>query len=84
MLGQLDGDVDDHVLLATDVAGLADALRASGTEPLLRIYSEASSPELVRDILRYGSDVEVVRPASLRQLVQDELAATLSQYRITD
>jgi phosphomannomutase len=27
-------------------------LRASGTEPLLRIYSEASSPELVRQILR--------------------------------
>jgi len=26
-------------------------LRASGTEPLLRIYSEASSPELVREIL---------------------------------
>jgi phosphomannomutase len=26
-------------------------LRASGTEPLLRIYSEAASPDLVRDIL---------------------------------
>ncbi|HVZ61724.1 MAG TPA: hypothetical protein VG892_13140, partial [Terriglobales bacterium] len=26
-------------------------LRASGTEPLLRIYSEAASPELVREIL---------------------------------
>jgi phosphomannomutase len=26
-------------------------LRGSGTEPLLRIYSEASSPELVDEIL---------------------------------
>src|ERR1700742_724728 len=26
-------------------------MRASGTEPLMRIYSEASSPELVQDIL---------------------------------
>jgi phosphomannomutase len=30
-------------------------IRASGTEPLLRVYSEASSPEMVRDIL---SDAE--------------------------
>ncbi len=27
-------------------------LRASGTEPLLRIYAEAASPELVKEILR--------------------------------
>jgi phosphomannomutase len=27
-------------------------LRASGTEPLLRIYAEAASPELVRDVLQ--------------------------------
>jgi phosphomannomutase len=27
-------------------------VRASGTEPLLRIYCEASSPELVREILK--------------------------------
>ena len=26
--------------------------RASGTEPLLRLYTEASSPELVRELLR--------------------------------
>ena len=26
-------------------------VRASGTEPLLRVYSEASSPEMVQDIL---------------------------------
>ena len=30
--------------------------RASGTEPLLRLYSEASSPELVREILASGED----------------------------
>jgi len=28
--------------------------RASGTEPLLRLYSEASSPELVRELLTAG------------------------------
>jgi phosphomannomutase len=27
-------------------------LRASGTEPLLRVYSEAASPELVTEILK--------------------------------
>ena len=26
-------------------------IRASGTEPLLRVYSEASSPQLVKEIL---------------------------------
>ena len=26
-------------------------LRASGTEPLLRVYAEAASPEIVREIL---------------------------------
>jgi phosphomannomutase len=33
-------------------------MRASGTEPLMRIYSEASSPELVQEIL--NSSVEFV------------------------
>ena len=28
--------------------------RMSGTEPLLRVYSEAASPELVSDILATG------------------------------
>jgi phosphomannomutase len=27
-------------------------LRASGTEPLMRVYSEASSPEIVQSILK--------------------------------
>ena len=31
-------------------------LRASGTEPLLRIYSEASSPERLQEILKKGED----------------------------
>ena len=40
---------------APTAGGGADAwvlLRASGTEPLLRIYSEAASPELVQEILQ--------------------------------
>lgn len=40
----------------------------------------ADPTELVRDILRYGADVEVVRPESLRQRVRAELAAALAQY----
>jgi len=31
-------------------------LRASGTEPLLRVYSEAASPELVKEILSSAED----------------------------
>jgi len=31
-------------------------LRASGTEPLLRIYSEAGSPELVQALLNAGRE----------------------------
>ena len=30
--------------------------RASGTEPLLRAYAEAASPELVEEILSLGED----------------------------
>ena len=40
----------------------------------------ADPTELVRDILRFGADVEVVRPASLRRLVGKQLAAALGQY----
>jgi phosphomannomutase len=46
-------------------------VRASGTEPLLRIYCEASSPELVAQILREteefvraGSPSRVAAPAT--------------------
>jgi predicted DNA-binding transcriptional regulator YafY len=40
----------------------------------------AEPTELVRDILRYGPEVEVVRPESLRQLVRDQLGAALAIY----
>jgi phosphomannomutase len=48
-------------------------IRASGTEPLLRIYSEAASPELVSQILKEtdafvqaGSEATVTAPAGGR------------------
>ncbi len=48
-------------------------IRASGTEPLLRIYSEASSPELVAQILKEtdafvnaGTESPVVSPSHVR------------------
>jgi phosphomannomutase len=42
-------------------------LRSSGTEPLMRIYSEASSPELVQEILEEAvSFVEAKAPAVTR------------------
>ena len=48
-------------------------VRASGTEPLLRIYCEAASPELVSQILKEteafvqaGSETQVPDPASAR------------------
>ena len=40
----------------------------------------AKETELVMDILRHGSDVEVLSPTSLRQTVRQRLAATLKQY----
>ena len=51
-IGTLDG-VKFYLDASTNGNG-AEAwvlVRASGTEPLLRIYSEASSPELVAQIL---------------------------------
>jgi predicted DNA-binding transcriptional regulator YafY len=41
-------------------------------------YSQ--EPELVMDILRHGSEVEVLAPASLRLKVADELAAAATRY----
>jgi phosphomannomutase len=45
-------------------------IRASGTEPLLRVYAEASSPELVAQILasteefvRRGQEAETAAPS---------------------
>ena len=40
----------------------------------------AQETELVMDILRHGSDVEVLSPTSLRQTVRQRLAATLKLY----
>ena len=40
----------------------------------------AQETELVMDILRHGSDVEVLSPISLRQTVRQRLAATLKLY----
>lgn len=40
----------------------------------------ADPTELVRDILKYGKEVEVVRPETLRQLVANELLAALGLY----
>ena len=42
-------------------------------------YSQ--EPELVMDVLRYGSDVEVLAPPSLRQRVARDLAEAASRYR---
>jgi predicted DNA-binding transcriptional regulator YafY len=46
---------------------------------MLRVpYSDPR--ELVMDILKYGADVEVLAPASLRQLVKQQLADASGQY----
>lgn len=46
---------------------------------LLRVpYSDPR--ELVMDILKYGADVEVLAPASLRQMVRQQLADASAQY----
>jgi predicted DNA-binding transcriptional regulator YafY len=37
-------------------------------------------PELIMDILKYGSAVEVLSPASLRTKIKNEIAKTLSKY----
>lgn len=36
--------------------------------------------ELMRDILRYGNDIEVLAPESLRQQIKSELGKTLKKY----
>jgi predicted DNA-binding transcriptional regulator YafY len=42
-------------------------------------YSD--SRELIMDILKYGSDVEVLAPAELRRQLQDTLSAAAATYR---
>lgn len=40
----------------------------------------ANATELVRDILKWGSDVEVIAPATLREQVGDAARATAERY----
>jgi predicted DNA-binding transcriptional regulator YafY len=51
---------------------------ADGSYMLEIPYSQDT--ELIRDILKYGPDVEVVAPASLRARVHQRLAAALAAY----
>ena len=46
---------------------------------LLR-FPYAQEPELLMDILKYGADVQVLAPASLRKAVADRLRAAASLY----
>lgn len=43
----------------------------------------ADPRELLMDILRHGPEVEVIEPASLRQMLVENLQAALSRYRDT-
>ena len=52
--------------------------REDGSYELRAPYTD--SRELLMDILKYGADVEVMRPASLRREVHTRLAAALARY----
>jgi predicted DNA-binding transcriptional regulator YafY len=52
---------------------------ADGSYELSLPYSRPE--ELVMDLLRYGPDVEVIEPASLREAVMQKLRDTLDLYR---
>ena len=54
-------------------------MEADGSYVLEVPYSQ--EPELVMDILKYGADVEVLSPPSLRRRVEDELRAAAGRYR---
>jgi len=43
-------------------------------------FPYADPTELIRDILRFGADVEVIKPRPLKDLVMEQLAAALEQY----
>jgi predicted DNA-binding transcriptional regulator YafY len=51
---------------------------ASGRYVLELPYSDHR--ELMMDILKYGNEVEVLAPASLRQRIRDEIAIMVKQY----
>ncbi|MGB5104835.1 MAG: WYL domain-containing protein, partial [Steroidobacteraceae bacterium] len=44
-------------------------------------FPYSREPELVMDILKYGADVEVLSPPSLRAAVADETEAASRLYR---
>jgi predicted DNA-binding transcriptional regulator YafY len=54
------------------------SIQANGCYVLEVPYSD--DRELLRDILRYGGDVEVLEPPALRARVQEALAKALKQY----
>ncbi|MDT0497909.1 WYL domain-containing protein [Algiphilus sp. W345] len=51
---------------------------------LTRSFPFHRTEELLMDILRYGPDVEVLEPPSLRDAVADRLRAALSRYPASD
>lgn len=53
-------------------------VQADGRIRLRLPYSD--DRELLRDILRFGRDVEVIAPPELRQRIADELTATAKKY----
>ena len=56
--------------------------RTSGEYELVVPYSE--TPELLRDILKFGPEVEVLEPASLRSAVATKLAEAAAVYSSND
>ena len=57
-------------------------MEADGSYVLELPYSQ--EPELVMDVLKYGGEVEVLSPASLRRRVAQELAAGAALYEAGD
>lgn len=55
-----------------------DEITADGG--LIRIVPYHHADELIMDILRFGADVEVLGPASLRKAVRNRLRAAAGQY----
>jgi predicted DNA-binding transcriptional regulator YafY len=54
------------------------ALQLDGSYILKLPY--AHEPELVMDVMKYGADVEVLAPASLREAVASQLRAAAARY----
>ena len=56
-------------------------IRSSTPRAVLLEFPDSNDGELVMDILRYGPDVEVLGPASLRRKVRARLEAAAKHYR---